>query len=347
MNERAFWGSRAGLRSLILGMALLCAGEGLPAQENVVLVGSGSSVPAPLYSRWAVEFNKRSQNLQFKYLPTGTKEGITDISHGTGDFGAGEVPLSTPEREEGKLTEVPIALVGIVPIYNVPGVKSGLHLSGEVLAEIFLGEIRDWNAAAITRLNPEVTLPNAPIHVVHRPSGKGSNYIFTDFLSKTSAQFRARVGTSASPKWPVGESAERSSDMADQVRKESGAIGYVELAYAMKNGLTQAEVLNPAGKYVRATATSLIEACRQVEQPHWDKLTASLTNAPGEDSFPITSFTWAYLRTDSGDMVRAHGISELLNWAFDDGQKFAEEEGYPPLPEEMLANVKERVKGIR
>jgi phosphate transport system substrate-binding protein len=319
----------------------------LEAQETVVLVGSGSSVPAPLYARWAQEFNKRSPNEQFKYLPTGTKEGITNISHGSGDFGAGEVPLTSGERSEGKLTEVPVALIGIVPVYNVTGVATGLHFSGDVLAEIFLGEIKNWNAAAIARLNPDVTLPNAPIHVVYRPSGKGSNYIFTDFLSKTSAKFRTRVGTTASPKWPVGESAERSSDMADKVRQHPGAIGYVELVYAVKSGLTQAAVLNPAGKFVRATSASITSACQQVEEPRWEKLTASLTNAPGEDSFPISSFTWAYLRSSSSEVSRSRAVADFFNWTLGDGQQFAQEEGYPPLPAELLVNVREKVKGIR
>lgn len=314
------------------------------AQETIVLVGSGSSVPAPLYSRLAQEFNKRSATTQFKYLPTGTKEGIADISHGSGDFGAGEVPLTSAERNEGNLIEVPVALIGIVPVYNVPGVASSLRFSGEVLAQIFLGEIKNWNAAAIARLNPDIKLPNSPIQVVYRPTGKGSNYIFTDFLSKSSASFRTRIGTTASPKWPVGESAERSSDMADKVRHSPGAIGYVELAYAVKSGLAQGEVLNPAGKFVKATQASITDACQQVEEPRWEKLTASLTSAPGETSFPIASFTWAYLRTSASDTSRARATTDFFNWVFSDGQTFAEQEGYPKLPAPLVATIKTKLK---
>ena len=332
------------VRSLVLGMAALIVSGPATGQDSTVLVATGSSVPAPLYNRWAQEYNQQNGHVRFKYLPTGTQEGINDISHGSGDFGAGEVPLSAKDREMG-LTELPVALVGIVPVYNVSGVKSGLHLSGEVLAGIFLGDIKAWNAPAVAKLNPDVSLPATAIRVVHRPDGKGSNYIFTDFLSKTSAKFRTRVGTTPSPKWPVGESAERSSDMADKVGHEDGAIGYVELAYAVKSGLSQAAVLNPAGKFVRASAATITAACR--ESAHGDKLSASMTNAPGEDSYPIASFTWAYVRTSNSDGARTPAIADFFRWVFSDGQKFAEEEGYPPLPEQLLESARGKVKEIR
>ncbi len=198
------------------------------AQNAVVLVGSGSSVPAPLYNRWTQEYGKRNPNIQMHYLPVGTSEGIKEISHGAGDFGAGEAQLTDKEREEGSLIELPVVLIGIVPIYNLPDVHQELRLSGEVLAGIFLGDVKTWNAPQIVKLNPEITLPNLPIQVINRPAGKGSNYVFTDFLSKVSSKFRAQLGVSPSPKWPVGTPAERSSDMADKVKNSPGSIGYVE-----------------------------------------------------------------------------------------------------------------------
>lgn len=162
------------------------------AQNAVVLVGSGSSVPAPLYSRWTQEYGKHNAHIQMRYLPVGTSEGIKQISHGVGDFGAGEAQLTESERKDG-LIEMPVVIIGIVPIYNLPDAHHDLRLSGEVLAEIFIGDIKNWNAAAIAKLNPEITLPNLPIQVINRPAGKGSNYVFTDFLSKTSAKFRSQV----------------------------------------------------------------------------------------------------------------------------------------------------------
>jgi len=195
------------------------------AQSAVVVVGSGSTVPAALYSRWAQEYGKRNPNIQMRYVPVGTSEGIKQISRGAGDFAAGEARLTDKEQNEGSLVELPVVLVGIVPIYNLPDIHEELRLSGEVLAEIFLGNLKTWNAPPIVKLNPEITLPNLPIQVVNRPAGKGSNYVFTDFLSKVSRKFRAQIGVTPSPKWPVGASAERSSDMADKVKASPGSIG--------------------------------------------------------------------------------------------------------------------------
>ena len=223
------------------------------AQNAVVLVGSGSTVPAPLYSRWTQEYGKHNPNIQMRYVPSGTSEGIKQISHGVGDFGAGEAQLTEKERKEGSLIELPVVLIGIVPIYNLPEVHQELRLSGEVLAEIFLGDVKTWNAPQIAKLNPEIALPNLPIQVINRPAGKGSNYVFTDFLSKVSSKFRAQVGVTPSPKWPVGEPAERSSDMADKVKNSPGSIGYVEYQYAVKGNIPQAAVLNRAGKFVEAS----------------------------------------------------------------------------------------------
>lgn len=317
------------------------------AQERVVLVGSGSSVPVPLYNRWALEYGKRNPDIQMKYLPIGTSEGIKQISHGSGDFGAGEVPLSAKERSDAGLVEMPAVIVAIVPIYNLPGVHQELRLSGEVLAEIFLGEVKNWNAPQITKLNPGVTLPDLPIQVVNRPGGKGSNYIFSEFLSKSSPKFREQVGVSPSPKWPVGVPAERSSDMADKVKSQPGAIGYVELQYAVKDNIPYAVVQNPAGKFVRASAQSITDACQAVEAPHWNSFSASLVNAPEANSFPLASFTWIYLRTKSADRARAAALRDFLEWIYGDGQQFAAQEGYSALPGPLLAAVKKKVKTLQ
>ena len=316
------------------------------AQSTLVLVGSGSSVPAPLYSRWAQEYAKRDSKVQIRYLPTGTSEGIKQISHGSGDFAAGEARLTEQERKESGLFELPAVLVGIVPVYNLPGGHQDLKLSGEVLAEIFLGEVKTWDAPGIVKLNPGATLPNLAIQVVNRPGGKGSNYVFTDFLSKVSAKFRNEVGVTASPKWPVGVAAERSSDMVEKVKETSGSIGFVELEYAVKSGVATVAVLNPAGKFVKASAESISAACEAVEAPRWNSFSASLTNASGADSFPITSFTWIYLRTESSDPVRSAALHGFLDWVYSEGQQFAAQEGYAELPPPLLAAAKKRVQEL-
>jgi phosphate transport system substrate-binding protein len=191
-------------------LAGLCVALFAAEPQGVVLVGAGSSVPLPLYHKWADLYNQNNKTVQLQYVPMGTIEGIAQITHGTSDFGAGEVPLTAEERRLGNLTELPVVLIGIVPIYNLPGIQS-LRLSGDVLAQVYLGHISNWNDPAIARLNPGTALPNMPIRVFYRPGGKGSNYVFTEFLSKVNAKFREQIGRSPSPKWPVGQPAERSS----------------------------------------------------------------------------------------------------------------------------------------
>jgi phosphate transport system substrate-binding protein len=282
-----------------------------------------------------------------RYLPVGTSEGIKDISHGSGDFGAGEAQLTDTQRKEGSLIELPVVLIGIVPIYNLPDVRQELRLSGEVLAGIFLGNVKTWDAPQIVQLNPGITLPSLPIRVVNRPAGKGSNYVFTDFLSKVSSKFRAQIGITPSPKWPVGEPAERSSDMADKVKNRPGSIGYVEYQYAVKGNIPQAAVLNPGGSFVKASTESITAACKAVEAPRWNSFSASLTNAPGADTFPITSFTWIYLRIKTTDSARAAALGDLLDWIYSQGQQFAVQEGYSELPPPLLAAVRKRVKDLQ
>jgi phosphate transport system substrate-binding protein len=317
------------------------------AQDAVVLVGSGSSVPAPLYNRWTQEYGKRSAKIQFRYVPIGTSEGIKEITRGASDFGAGEAQLTEKEKKDGGLIELPVVLIGIVPIYNLADARQELKLSGEVLAGIYLGDIKTWNAPQIAKLNPDINLPNTPIQVINRPAGKGSNYVFTDFLSKVSSKFRSQVGVTPSPKWPVGEAAERSSDMAEKVKNSPGAIGYVEYQYALKNGISQAAVLNSAGKFVKASMESIAAACNAVEEPRWNNFSASLANASGGDSFPITSFSWIYVRTSLTDKVRAGALSDLLDWIYADGQRSAAQEGYSALPPQLLTALRKKAKEVQ
>ena len=314
------------------------------AQESVVLVGSGSSVPAPLYAKWTEAFNRHKPGVQMRYLPTGTSEGINSLAHGSGDFAAGEAQLSAKDR--ATMIELPSVVIGIVPIYNLPGLQKELHFSGELLAEIYMGNVKNWDAPQIAKLNPGVNLPNETIKVIYRPGGKGSNYIFSEFLSKNSPKFHTAIGISPSPKWPLGTPAERSSDMADKVKAEVGAIGYVEAQYAIKAGLPMGLVLNPAGKFVKASDASITAACHAVEAPSWDKFSASLINAPGADSFPIASFTWLYLRTSSTDPKRASALADFLQWAYTDGQKIADQDGYSELPSELLQKVKAKATSL-
>jgi phosphate transport system substrate-binding protein len=344
-RRNGYW-SKAWKSFSIIFVATLCVALFAAEPEGVVLVGAGSSVPLPLYRKWADLYNQNNKTVQLQYLAMGNVEGIAQITKGISDFGAGEVPLTPEERRQGNLTELPVVMIGIVPIYNLPG-SPQLRFSGEVLADIYLGSIKNWNDPAIKKLNPGVNLPNMPISVIYRPAGKGSNYVFTEFLSKTSTRFRDQIGRSASPKWPVGQTAERSSDMADKVKSMPGALGYVELQYADDNGITHASVLNPAGKFVKATADSITAACVAVEAPTWDKLAASLTNAPGADSYPISSFTWIYVRPSTRGPHRTTAMVGFLNWAYEDGQNIAVQEGYSKLPKQLVVKVLGKVNSMQ
>jgi phosphate transport system substrate-binding protein len=333
-------------RTLLSSLVVALLFSAAQAQQVLVLVGSGSTVPAPLYNRWGQEFGRRNSKIQMRYLPVGTEEGIKQISHGSGDFGAGETPLTETQRKEDGLVELPVVLISIVPVYNLPDVHQELRLSGEVLADIFLGAVKTWNAPQIAKLNPDVDLPNTPIHVIQRPAGKGSNYVFTDFLSKSSAKFRAQIGVSQSPNWPIGEPAERSSDMADKVKHQVGSIGYVEYEYAVRDSIRQAAVQNAAGKFVTATPQGLVAACQEVESPAWRNFSASLVNARGDDSYPLTSFTWIYLRAKTSDPSRAAAMHDLLNWTYSDGQALAEQEGYTALPPRLTLEIKKKLNEL-
>lgn len=342
------------LRYALLGLLLtfLPAWFAQPvlAQNSVSLVGAGSTVPLPLYSKWAQEFNKANHTVQMQYQPLGTSEGIKLVAGskeelGKADFGAGEVVLSDKEREQDHLLELPAVIIGIVPIYSLPG-NPQLKFTGDLLAQILLGNIKTWNAPAIARLNPGTSLPSIPIKVVFRPGGKGTNYVLTDFLSKTSAEFHAQIGRTASPKWPVGESAERSADMVNRVKDQPGALGYVELQYALAAGLSIGLVQNQAGKFIKGSEESMLAACRAIEAPEWNKFAASMTNAPGADSFPITSFSWLYVRTGSGDARRRAALFSLLNWIFSSGQQVATQLGYTPLPPQLREKIQARVNDL-
>jgi phosphate transport system substrate-binding protein len=316
-------------------------------QQGIVLVGSGSTVPAPLVSKWTEVYNQQNHNVQVRYVAIGTDEGIAAISHGSGDFALGEIPLSAQQLSKAGLIQIPAVVIGIVPIYNIPGVRSELRFSGEVLADIFMGKIKTWNSPALEKLNPGVPLPAVPIKVVNRPAGRGSNFIFTEFLSKVSPKFRSEVGISASPKWPVGKPAERSSEMVETVRSESGAIGFVEAQYAIESKIPSGLVLNASKHFVKASPESLAEACRAVEAPSFDTFSASLPNPPGEHSFPISSYDWLYLRVHVQDAERATALRGFLTWTLSDGQQIATKNGYSELPIPLRVKIGARLRDLK
>jgi phosphate transport system substrate-binding protein len=306
-------------------------------------------MPEPLYLAWNDEYHKQQPNVQVRYLPEGSGAGAARVLTGTGDFGGGDAPI--PEKElkaaTTKILELPTVLIGIVVIYNLPGATGELHLSGPVLANIYLGKITQWNDPALVKLNPDAKLPALAIQVVHRSAGKGSSYIFSDFLSKTSPEFLARVGRSESPNWPVGTNAGRSQDMVDKVKGASGAIGYTEFNMAEKATLRMASIRNAEGQFVKPSARSIAAPAKTLTSKATEDFRISLTNAPGNDSYPISSFTWFYVPTVAKDSQRGRAVQDYLRWVYTSGEKIAQEQGYAPLPEQLLARVTAKAETIR
>lgn len=327
------------LAALFASILLLPAA--VRGQEKTVLVETGSSMPEPLYKVWIDEFHKQQPSLDIRYLPVGSAESARNILAGSGDFGGGDAPI--PEAQlhaAGKpVLELPSVLIGIVVIYDLPGVKGELKLAGPVVANIFLGRIKTWNDPAIARLNPAMKLPELSIQVLHRTEGKGSNYILSDYLSKVSPDFLTAAGRGESPKWPVGQSFQRSQDLVSKLQATPGAIGYTELNLAVGSGVRMASIKNAAGEFVKPSAKSIAAAASASGSRMTNDFRISITNAAGKESYPIGSFTWLYVPATAGDPERGHAVAIYLKWVYSSGQKIAQEQGYAVLPADVLEKV--------
>jgi len=330
-------------------LLLICFSLPANCQTAIALVGSGSNVPTPLYSHWTEEYNRLNPKVQVRYLSTGTMKGIEDIERGVGDFAAGEVPMTDEQinSSRGHILQIPTVLVAIVPIYHIPGITGHLRFTGPVLAEIFLGEIKNWDDSRIKELNPGQALPHLDIAVVHRTEGKGSNYIFTDFLSKTSQKWHSQIGKTASPAWPLGVGSSRGEDMMEKVKTTPGAVGYVELGFTENdNSVGVGLVQNTAGKFVAASQATIAAAFRSADKSIPADFRVSLTNAPGPESFPIISFTWLYVPETSSDSERGNALAGYLEWVLTTGQQSAEKHGYTPLPTSLVPKVLAKVHSV-
>lgn len=336
------------LASLLISFLFLFP-FGSSGQSSIMLVATGSSLPEPLYLSWADEYHRQHPGMQFRYLPEGTAESAQRILSGTGDLGGGDAPI--PEKDLKASThpilELPSVLIGIVVVYNVPGAQGGLRFSGSALANIYSGKTKTWNDPEIAKLNPDMKLPNLTIQVMHRTEGKGSSYIFSDFLCKVSPEFMAKIGRGVSPKWPVGASHARTEDLLNNVRNTSGAIGYTELNWAEKFSLPIARIRNAAGEFVKPSVKSIAEAASALENKMTDDFRVSLTNAPGRDSYPISSFTWLYVPAVAPDAQRGRVVGEYVRWVFSAGQEIARSQGYATLPSSVLAKVQAKAATIR
>jgi phosphate transport system substrate-binding protein len=317
-------------------------------QSTIYLAGAGSSLVATVFSAWTNDFNRKNTAIQAGYFPLNSAEAINQIKAHSADFGDGEIPLTSQQMHDPSvpLIEIPILLVGIVPIYNIPG-NPELRFSGRLLADIFLGSITSWNDARIEKMNPGVRLPDLRIQVIHRTQGSGTNYIFTDFLSKTSSEFRTRVGKSDSPKWPVGKAATSSVNAVEIVKSSSGAIAYVDVSFAVRSNVVYGSVQNSAGRFIRATPEGIAAACLAKESLIATDFGTSLADATATDAYPVVGFNFAYVRSTGLSAERTRALKQFLSWALGDGQQMAPGLGYTPLPQNIATRAEAKLMSIR
>lgn len=310
--------------------------------------GAGATFPYPIYSKWFHEYHAQHPNLEINYQSIGSGGGIQQLIAGTVDFGASDGPMMDEQlaKAKVKILHIPTVLGSDVPAYNVPGVREGIKFSPDVLADIFLGKITTWNDARIAKDNPGVKLPGQGIIVVHRSDGSGTTYIFTDYLSKVSPEWKDRVGKGTAVKWPIGLGAKGNEGVAGMLRQTPGSIGYVELIYALQNSITFGSVKNAAGEFVKASLESTTAAARSMKNMPAD-FRVSITNAPGKEAYPISSFTWMLVPQRWQDKTKEQAFVAFLNWMLTDGQKDAEGLKYAPLPQSVVVKVKAAAASIQ
>ena len=335
-------------RTVVSATALL----GLLAVPAVAqqLTGAGATFPNPIYTKWFDAYNKKT-GVQINYQSIGSGGGIRQYTEGTVDFGATDGPMTMEQMTavQGKVLHIPTVLGAVVLTYNLPSLgTTQLKLDGPVVADIFLGKVPKWNDRRIAASNPGVSLPNVDILVAHRSDGSGTSYIFTDFLSKVSSEWKEKVGNATAVNWPAGLGAKGNEGVTQQVKQTEGSIGYVELIYAVANKLGYAQVKNPAGKFVVPSLESVTTAAASAKFDAKTDFRVSITNAPGADSYPISSFTWLLVRPDTKDPAKAKALKTFLDWMItDEAQKMATDLQYAPLPKPVVALVAERLKTLK
>lgn len=333
-------------------LLLACVLMSLPVFGQTKLNGAGATFPAPIYSKWFSEYGKAHSNVQVNYQPIGSGGGIHQLTEGTVDFGASDMPMTDDQLKEAQakqktpILNIPTVLGAVVPAYNIPGVTGEVKFTPEALAGIFLGKITNWNDKAIASVNPDLKLPNQDIYVVHRSEGSGTTFILTDYLSKVSPEWKSQVGSGTSVKWPLGLGQKGNEGVAGSIRQLKGAIGYIELIYAVQNNVPFGSVRNSAGVFVKASLAGVTAAAASAPKMPAD-FRVSITNAPGKDAYPISSFTWLLIPAQSKDAANGKILADFLNWMVNDGQKMVSALAYAPLPDNVAAKVKEAIKQVK
>ena len=310
--------------------------------------GAGATFPFPLYSKWFSEYRKVDSSVEINYQSIGSGGGIRQLLDKTVDFGASDAPMTDEQlaKSTTPIFHIPTVLGAVVITYNLPEVKSPLQLTPEVVADAFLGKITKWNDEKIQKLNPKAKLPDTAIMIVHRSDGSGTSAVFTDYLSKVSPEWKEKVGTSTSVKWPAGLGGKGNEGVTGLLKQSPGALGYVELTYAISNQLPTALLKNKAGKFVEATTQSVTAAAAASAKSMPKDFRVSITNAEGKDAYPISSFTYL-LVYGKMDAKKGSKITAFMNWALNGGQDMAEPLHYAPLPKHMISAVKSRISEIK
>lgn len=340
------------MKQLWRGVAVAaCVGTlavGAAAQQ---LTGAGATFPYPIYSKWFDAYHQKNAGVQINYQSIGSGGGIQQLKAGTVDFGASDAPLSDSEAKAmpGPVVHIPTVAGAVVLAYNAPGVPKDVKLSGDVIAEIFLGQITRWNDPRIAKLNPGVTLPSTAIAVAHRSDGSGTSYIFTSYLSAVSAEWKQKVGAGKSVNWPVGLGGKGNEGVAGIIKQTPGGFGYVELAYAVQNRLPFAQVQNAAGRFITPSVSSTTEAAAGGAARLKSDIRSPIVNSANPKAYPIAGFTYLLVYRDLKDSTRGKALVNFLNWALADGQKMAPSLYYAPLPKSVVnlnvASVKSLTAG--
>jgi phosphate transport system substrate-binding protein len=314
----------------------------------VSLQGAGATFPNPLYQKWLSEYGKLHQNIRIDYQSIGSGGGIKQLKEQTVDFGASDAPMKDEDLKSapGEILHIPTVLGAVVATYNLPGLNQPLRFSSEVLADIYLGKIKKWNDSRISADNPGVTLPANDITVVYRSDGSGTSAVFTDYLSKVSAEWKDKVGAGTSPRWPVGLGAKGNEGVTGQVKNTPNTIGYVELAYAAQNKLPAAHIKNAGGAFVEPTIDSVTAAASASAGSTPDDLRVSITNAAGPTAYPIASYTYILVYKDQKDAAKGKALVDFLWWGIHDGEAFAKDLQYAPLPADIVTRAETKINSI-
>lgn len=312
--------------------------EAPAAGQAIQINGAGATFPYPIYSKWFDEYHKTHEQVQINYQSIGSGGGIRQVSSETVFFGATDGPMTDEQLKAapGAILHFPTVLGADVPVYNLPGLAAELKFTGPLLADIFLGKVKKWDDPAIAKVNAGVTLPSTDITVVHRSDGSGTTYIWADYLSKVSPEWKDKVGVSTAVNWPAGVGGKGNEGVAGLVSQTPGSIGYVELIYALQNKIAFGAVQNAAGEFVKATTESVTAAAAASAASIPADFRVSITNAAGPGAYPVSSFTWLLLYENPKDKVQGKAMVDFVKWALTDGQQFASALGYAPLPSDLV-----------